>query len=995
MNTMKRPIITSLAAAGLFLSAAGASAGINSPEADGFFTRGIGMYNDRNYNGCIDQLLQLRHFTITAEQSETARYYLAMATLHSGDDEALDLLKDFIERFPASPRCQDVTMSMGDYHFTRGNYAKALEIYAEVGTEALTANRAEDLIYRRAYSLMMLGENLKARPLFSKLTGTREYGNAARFYMAYMSYADRDYATALSMFKTVDTSKEPGTAADYYMSQIYFLYEDYDQALALAKKTIAAGEVPQFIPEMNRIAGESLYNLGRTDEALPYLWRYAAEATEVSPSAFYILGVNEFNQGNWNDAVKLLQKAVTGEGKLAQSAYLYLGQAYVKLGNHDGALLAFEKAYTLNEDPSITEVAFYNYIVARMDGGRVPFGNTVSMLEDFLKRFPRSSYAAQVQESLINGYMSDNDFEAALNSINRMSNPSAAVLKAKQRILFELGTREYAAGRPESALKFFTEARTGASEDIRRQSLLWSADCNYKLGRYDTAADQYLEFASATPASDPNHTLAYYDLGYTRYKQQQYSNALTNFNRVIDAKPDKAMLTDAYNRAADCHYQLQDFAAANAAYRKAYNTNPEAGDYALYQSAVMSGLQGRNSDKIKELDNMMSRFPSSSLVPAAMLDKAEAYATLGEIDNAVNTYRQLVTKYPTSPYGRQGYLQLAITYLNAGDRNAAIDSYKDIILTYPTSDEARVAIDDLKRIYADDGRLQEFSSFLNTVPNAPQLNPSELDEAAFQSAENLYVNTGNSKSMAEYLRQYPNGTYKAQAMFYMADAAAEEGNHSKAIEYASEIISSHPDSEVAEDAMLLKADSEAALGKGEIALETYRNIEKRASGSRTITDARLGILRTSLELGRYNEALATAEKLKSSSAAGSNDMPEINFSEALALQRIGKADQARAIWKELAPDVNNIFGSQSAVYLAQSLLDSGKTEEARKSIDTFINANPPHQYWLARGFIVLSDVLRRQGNDFEADEYLRSLRTNYPGSEAEIFQMIDQRLTKK
>ncbi len=124
-------------------------------------------------------------------------------------------------------------------------------------------------------------------------------------------------------------------------------------------------------------------------------------------------------------------------------------------------------------------------------------------------------------------------------------------------------------------------------------------------------------------------------------------------------------------------------------------------------------------------------------------------------------------------------------------------------------------------------------------------------------------------------------------------------------------------------------------------------------------------------------------------------MPEINFSEALALQRIGKADQARAIWKELAPDVNNIFGSQSAVYLAQSLLDSGKTDEARKSIDTFINANPPHQYWLARGFIVLSDVLRRQGNDFEADEYLRSLRTNYPGSEAEIFQMIDQRLTKK
>jgi len=41
---------------------------------------------------------------------------------------------------------------------------------------------------------------------------------------------------------------------------------------------------------------------------------------------------------------------------------------------------------------------------------------------------------------------------------------------------------------------------------------------------------------------------------------------------------------------------------------------------------------------------------------------------------------------------------------------------------------------------------------------------------------------------------------------------------------------------------------------------------------------------------------------------------------------------------------------------------------------------------------VLSDILRAQGNDFEADAYLKSLKSNYPGEEADIFTMIDERL---
>ena len=67
---------------------------------------------------------------------------------------------------------------------------------------------------------------------------------------------------------------------------------------------------------------------------------------------------------------------------------------------------------------------------------------------------------------------------------------------------------------------------------------------------------------------------------------------------------------------------------------------------------------------------------------------------------------------------------------------------------------------------------------------------------------------------------------------------------------------------------------------------------------------------------------------------------------------------------------------------------------AEDVLNRFIEAGTPHQYWLARGFILLADVYYKQGKTFEAVQYLKSLKENYPGSEADITEMIDTRLEK-
>lgn len=991
---MNRKLIATLIAASI--STAG-FAGINSPGADGYLSRGISMYADRNYEGCLDQLTRLATLSPTRAQSEEALYYAAMATQGVGDDEAVTLLKHFLKKYPASSRRPSVMMAIGDYYFTRSAYADALKAYAELDPQALDGASAEDYIYRVAYCNMLLGEFNAASAGFDRLTSTTLYGSAARFYKAYIDYAERRYDEALKLFSTVDTSTVPGDAAAYYMAQINFHNDNYEMALELARRCLADGKYPEFTPECNRIAGESLYNLGRDSEALDYLWKYAAETTSPQPSAFYILGLSEYRQGNMDNAIKLLQRAVGSNNAMEQSALLTLGQAYQRRGDNDAALMAFERAYKMEFDPKVQETAFYNYAVARLDGGRVPFGSSITLFEDFLSRYPRSPYANNILEYMVSGYMTDNDYSNALKSIERISSPSESVLTAKQRVLFQLATREYSAGKISDALDHLKEAATLSryNKSIADQVRFWEGDCYYALGNYEKAAEAYLAYLAAAPASDAaNRRLAYYDLGYTRFAQERYGDALTDFRRVIDSPAglSAVMLADAYNRAADCLYYSSDFTQASKYYQKAYDTNPSAGDYALFQLAVMKGNLRDYTGKIAIIDRLIADFPSSGLVPRALLEKAESYVATGNNTKAIEAYNVLVTNYPNTSQGRNGYLQLAITSLNNGDRKGAIEAYKRVITSYPTSEEARLASDDLKRLYADDGKLTEFAAFLNSVPDAPTIDAGEIETLSFEAAENAYVNDGTTHRLELYLEEYPSSAHSSRALYYLIDDAWNSGNTVKALKLAEELTTRFPDSETAEEAMLIKAEAESSVGKKETALATYRALQERASTSDILHEARLGEMHVAAELSRYSEVVAVTDKMLASTAASPEELTEIRFNRAWALNGLHRYDESDKEWEALAANTEDLFGSQAAYSLAQSLFDRGKTSQAKKTVNELIDANSPHSYWLARGFILYSDILRSEGNTFEADEYLRSLRSNYPGSEKDIFKMIDTRL---
>lgn len=985
-----------LAAATLVAGAMNVRASVNTTDTQGYISRAVAMFSNANYQGCIDQLILARQSGLNPSDIETAAWYEAVASFNLGLPDTKALFTDFLTQYGASVHREDARMYLGDCLFGT-SYAEALAQYLKVDPRGLDPERRQDYDYRLGYCYMKLGEYDKALAAFEKLATVPRYANAARFYQGYIAYTKADYPGAEQLFNSVNTAVAPGDMADYYLAQIYFSRGQYPAAISKARNVVArVNRDPMFNAEANRIIGESLYLTGDAAGAIPHLQQYVKVAEEPMPSSLYILGLSQYNQGLYQDAVNSLKPASTQDSAMGQNALVYMGQALLKLGEKDAAIMAFDNALKLDYDNAARENAYYNYAVAKYQGGQVPFGSSVKVFEEFLTRYPKSRHADNVREYLIAGYVTDKDYDAALQAINRVSKPGASVLKAKQQVLYALGSRELAAGRLDNAISNLTQAKELASHDAEtaRYTTLSLGEAYLRAGKTDRATPLLLEYLDATSDSDPNRAVALYDLGYARMAQKDYAKAALNFERLIN-KPgdlDFATIADAHNRLGDAYFYSKNWDKALSSYSKAAKIHPPVGDYALFQEAVIAGYKGNFDTKLARLDDMMAQYPSSSLTADALLESVESYLRLDRPDQAEATLKRIIKQYPSTSQGRQAALQLAMVQDQQGMNDLAEKSYRNVVVTYPSSDEAKQAVEILKRRAAANGTMDELMAFVNRLDNAPRVDTSEADRVSFNAAEQAWLERDDISLMKKYLKDYPKGSATVRALAYLMDEADERDADDEAYTYAVRITEEWPANSAAEDAYAIRGDIEYSRGQIEKAGSAWSELATRASTPENADKARLGLMRVARDLQKQDVMLERADAVLASPTAETAARTEATFTRGLALKNAGDNSAARSAWASIATLVEDPYGAQAAVYLAQNLLDDNQLAQARKTAQDFVNSSTSNAYWLARGFIVLSDISRAQGNAYEADSFLKALKNNYPGSEADIFDAIDERL---
>ena len=976
-----------------------AQTGFISTAPDGFLSRGKLMMADGNFTGALDQLNHFTKLPADASLLAEARFHIARCHYEQGSDKCISELRQFIADNPTSHLVPQAWATIGDFHFFSGRFGEALTAYNEVGVAVLDADADLTLAYREGYSLLRLGEFDAAQVRFDRLALSKKYRDAGVFFQGYIDYAQRRYDAAEEKFSSVTSCPELSDAARYYLCQILFTRHQFSDVIARGRTLLNDGPAPDFHGEINRLVGESQYHEGNDTEAARYISSYL-DSCESAPerTAQYIMGVLDYRNADFKACIDHMAGVTDADDALAQSAYMFTGHANVKEGNMKAAAIAYEKAFGMSFDTSVQETAYFNYALTQRDGGRTPFNRSIDIFEQFLNRFPKSSYAGEVEDYLINAYINGNDHERALQSISHIAAPSQKVLRAKQRVLYNLGIQSLSNGKVTEAHRHFSNAYALGNLDraLRNECNLWIGECQYRSGKYSAAAKSQEAFIAGTNSKNANYALANYNLGYSRFQLRSYAAARSAFEKAVASKSlGEASRADAYSRIGDTYYYAKSYNEAASAYDRAYSTHHASGDYPLFQKAVMLGLTKSHTAKIELINRLLKEYPNSPIASAAMLQKAEAYVAANDGEAAVNAYEELSKRFPNSADARKALLQKAITQRGMGNESRAIESYKSVISHYPTSEEAKAAAEDLKLIYADRGELQQYISFLNSVPNAPKLDVSEIDRLTFETAEKAYMAEKPSiDKMRDYVKNFPDGAYLAKARYYIARHEYKAGNYDTALADINTVLATVGDASFAEDALAMKGDILFRKKQLREAQEVYTDLATRASSHDNKLNANLGIMRTALQLEQYQKVHDSADALLQLGGLSPEEENEATFNRAFALKKLKKGSEAVDDFKHLADNTRSIYGARAAYELADYYYQADNLKRAEKVLNEFIDAGTPHQYWLARGFILLADIYHKRGNTTEATQYLESLRNNYPGSDDDIFRMIDSRLSQ-
>ena len=968
---------------------------------DRLFVEGKEMFSLKNYSGCIDKLTAYKQQSTNADLVQEADYMMVCAAYEQGRPNVAELLKNYLEVYPSSRHADEVAFLIGSAHFGEGEYERAIYWFNQSNIDLLSPDQQEAYCFRLAYALLQQGDQEKARGYFARIEQVgKRYKEAASYYVAYIDYARGSYPQALQAFNRLKENPTYKEQSLYYITQIYFIQNKYSKVISEGKQLLAAYPNSANNGEVYRMMGNSAYHLGDEAQAIKWLDQYMATTEKPLRGDRYILGVCSYNKGDYAKAVKQLSQTVRANDALSQSASMYLGQSYLKLGQSNNARMSFESAATASFDKQVKEAAMYNYALLVHETGFTGFGESVRIFEDFLNDFPNSQYADKVNDYLVETYLTTKNYESALRSIQKINQPSHKILEAKQDILFQLGTQAFANAQMEEAIDRFSQAiEMGVyKEEARNEAYFWRGESYYRLNDYRQAISDYRTYLNNTRQRNTDtYALAHYSLGYSYFKEKDYPEALTRFRQYTDLESNRqsASYADAFNRIGDCLFHNRQFAQAEEQYSKAAQILPSAGDYALYQKGFVMGLQKDYQGKISMMDRLISEYPSSSYVDDALFEKGRSYVLLDNNTAAARSFEQLIKQYPESALSRKAGIQLGLIYFNDGRMDQAAAAYKAVIDAYPGSDEAKVALQDLKSVYVEQNNVNAYAAYVNSLGGNVHLEVSEQDSLTYIAAEKLFMrgdNAGARQSLENYLQQYPSGAFSTNAHYYLGAIAFAEKQYATALPHFEQVVNAG-DPKFMEESVARTAEIHYLNKSYDEAMSYFEKLLLVAETPENKEAAKLGTMRCAEQTGQLAEAVQAATELLKETKLSPEVVREAHYVRAKAYTSLNQEAKALADWKELSKDTRTLQGAEAKYRLAQLYYDQKKDSEATKVLEDFAKNGTPHQYWLARGFILWADIFIRQGDEGQARVYLNSLQNNYQG-DAEINAMIEDRLAK-
>lgn len=569
---------------------------------------------------------------------------------------------------------------------------------------------------------------------------------------------------------------------------------------------------------------------------------------------------------------------------------------------------------------------------------------------------------------------------------------------AELTALYSLGTIYYDEGNYDKALKLFNDITKEEEQGPLVQSAwlyigqIYVAldDPQAAVMAFDKAANQTWDYDVAEAAS--------YNRAVTLASGNTipFADTVETMESFITNYPHSPYISSLSKYLANAYYSRRDY---DAALRQLDRISPQDASVKatrqkiLYQKGVDDMQEGRITAAIQALTEASSASsPDKEVAAQAALWLGDAYFDQDKYAEAAKAYQNAIGLGKLGDNTGLAYYNLGYSYMKQDNytqaENAFKKAYDSKTLTSQQAADARLRYADClyyNRKYSD--ALSLFRTIKNEGGDKAYVSLREAEILGRQGKINEKI------TILESIVEQGAGTsvYSA-ALASLADAYSEKGDDRKAAQLYSRIIETGSVDDNSDAYYALATNAENLYNAGDLqgALESYRQLEKSGIPALYKT-AILGIMRSS---SSNAEILEYASKVESQSGISADIRTEAIFRGAKAGLALGGDNRAKALesLKELSESSDRYWAAQSAVMAGDELLKDNNIEEAEKILSGLIEKGTNDNYWLARGYIGLADVYKAKGDNHLAKLYLETLKSNYPGSEKDIKDMIDTRL---
>ncbi len=964
---------------------------------DNDFKQGIELLEKEEY-GIAQQLFEAcyeRNKTSNSELRALSQYYIALCAVRLFNDDAEYLTFKFIGENPENPLVNQAYFNLAGYFYARKRWKNSIEYYLKVDDDKLTREEWSEYFFKLGYAYFSADDYTNAKLAFYHIKDfDTKYTPPAVYYYSHIHYEEKNYQTALNGFLRLTSDATFGAIVPYYIVHIYYLQGRYKEIIDFAPGIIDQ-VTDKRLAEVARITAEAYAELGQYKESLPYFRTYLDSAKTVTKEDKYQVGFAYYKAGEYNEAIAILGSVSTTDSRLGQNAAYYLADCYLKVNDKQNARLAFQSAVKGNYDPVIQQDALFNYALITYELSNDPFNEAIRAFQDFINRYPDSKRIQEAYRFLIQAYLNARNYRLALESIEKSDLGSDEMKQAYQKIAYYRGIELYNNLEFAAAVKHFNKSLQYGDFDqaLKARALYWKGESYYRLKDYQHAISAYNQFRNAPIAYTlDEYDLIDYNIGYAYFHQKNYPKAIESLRKFTDnagAKLEKEKI-DALNRIGDSYYAQSDYYSAIDFYGRASEDKSDGNDYALLQKGIGEGLINKDVQKIQTLQELVTYYPASNYADDALYEIAQSYLKIQNSDRAIENLKLIISRYPQSIFTPISYVQLGLLYYNRDNDNQAIKYYKDAVRLYPGTEAARDALFGLKNIYVDLNRVEEYFSYVNGLGQSTAgISISEQDSLSYISAEKLYMDgncQGASKAFKQYITNFPSGSFLLNAHFYKGDCNYQQKEYDEALTSFNYIIS-RPKNIYTEQALLGAARIEMNRNDYQEAVKHYTQLIESNASQGIIKEAYVGVMRGDFELKDYENALEATRKVLELDKLSPEISREAIFIKAKSLQELGRDALALDEYKKIAVEVMSREGAEAKFRVAELSFKRGDVATAEKQILDFSEKTTPHEYWIARSFILWADIFAKQKKYFQAIQTLQSIIDYYEKTDDGILEM--------